>query len=335
MKNWKTLLPGCLLFLSIPIITSPELSRGLGMFRVPAFQYLFSYFVLLTLFFFWNSNYLLKLFFERNHKVYFGLLFVAFGLLIWLPNQMVYLIEIIEIQLGIQRNFDPELPNIPNIAKLVPYLFVVTTSYMFTLKQMLDEATNEKLKAEISYLKAQINPHFLFNTLNSIYALTIMKSDDAPKAVLGLSGLMRYVVNESSNDFVGLEKEITYLENFIELQRLRIGNVTPIQVVIKGDFNGKSITPLLLIPIIENAFKYGINPDKESFISIRIALQDNHFHLHVQNAKVNTVLDETQKTETGLQNISKRLQYFYPSRHELIIRDLEHVFDVILNIQLA
>lgn len=124
-------------------------------------------------------------------------------------------------------------------------------SLLLRINKQLKESEEEKLKAEVSYLKAQINPHFLFNTLNSLYALTIEKSDYAPDAVIKLSNMMRYVVTESTNDFVSLEREISYISDFIDMQRLRISDENKLEYIIKGDTKGRKIAPLVIIPFIE------------------------------------------------------------------------------------
>jgi len=177
---------------------------------------------------------------------------------------------------------------------------VLTISFLIKLNQRLDTIKEEKQIAEISYLKAQINPHFLFNTLNSLYALTLEKSKEAPNAVLKLSSIMRYVVTESNQDFVPLEKEINYIKDYIDLQKLRIDKDANLKISIEGESKGKIIAPLIVIPFIENAFKYGINPDENSFIDIKIKIDSDNFLLNVKNSIVNKNLSEEEKQKLEL-----------------------------------
>lgn len=218
---------------------------------------------------------------------------------------------------------------------LIQFVLVIVISFLIKLNKRYDDLKNEKQVAEISYLKAQINPHFLFNTLNSLYALTIQKSDLAPVAVLKLSGIMRYVVTESSQEFVTLEKEINYISDYIQLQKIRLDESVNFKYEIKGQLLNKSIAPLILIPFIENAFKYGINPDEDSFIHISIETDEKYITLEVENSIVNTTVDETSKTEEGLRNTKKRLEIIYPEKHELTIHESEKKYDVTLKIDLT
>jgi LytS/YehU family sensor histidine kinase len=217
---------------------------------------------------------------------------------------------------------------------LISYLLMLSFALLIKMNRNLSRIRTEKLNAEVSYLKAQINPHFLFNTLNSLYALTLEKSNEAPNAVLKLSNIMRYVVTESAVNFVALEKEINHINDYIDLQKLRIDGETNLFVTIEGNPSGKVIAPLILIPFIENAFKYGINPDENSFIEIKIKIEADNFILNVKNSIVNTIIADELKTEKGLENTTKRLSYIYPDRHTLTILEKNTVFEVNLKIHL-
>jgi sensor histidine kinase YesM len=129
---------------------------------------------------------------------------------------------------------------------------------------------NEHLRTELSFLHMQINPHFLFNSLNTIYGMSLKKSDNAPKAVLKLSQLLRYMIEETGHNTVPLEQEVTYLNNFIELQKMRSGPSLSVTFDVEGDINGANIAPMLLLPFVENAFKYGLNNSLDSPIQISL-----------------------------------------------------------------
>ncbi|MGZ4037085.1 MAG: sensor histidine kinase [Bacteroidia bacterium] len=199
----------------------------------------------------------------------------------------------------------------------------------------LKQTEEEKLKAELSYLKAQINPHFLFNTLNSIYALTVKKSDAAPESVTKLSAIMRYVISESAQEFVPLDKEMNYVSSYIELEKLRITPKVSLSYGFPGDTAGKQIAPLIFIPFIENAFKYGVSTSGDSVIVISMALCGGELKLHVKNTKSANRPPSRQNTRLGIETTRKRLKLLYPAKHTLIINDLEKEFIVDLTLQLS
>jgi len=226
-----------------------------------------------------------------------------------------------------------QMPLLPS-GPLVNFLLIFSLGFLLKVNQRLANIEGEKLKTEVSYLRAQINPHFLFNTLNSVYSLALEKSDLAPEAILKLSSMMRYVVSESSKENVSLEKEIDYIKNYISLQRLRMDRESSFSFIAAGNAVGKSISPLLLIPFIENAFKYGLNPDKESFIAINIDITAHELVLNIENNKVNMQPVKGEKSEQGLKNTAQRLEYLYPDKHKLRIFETEHTFTVNLSITL-
>ncbi|WP_425237277.1 sensor histidine kinase [Ulvibacterium sp.] len=202
---------------------------------------------------------------------------------------------------------------------VIQFTMVILLSFLLRLDDRVKEIKNEKLKAEVNYLKAQINPHFLFNTLNSIYALTLKKSEKAPNAVLKLSEIMRYVVTQSDSEKVPLAHEIQYIVDYIELQKLRIGKNVEVNFKVNGLPESKSITPIILVNYIENAFKYGVNPDKPSKINILISMDENGVELQVDNKITVQQSSFLESTEGGNLNTKRRLDYFYPGKHELEI----------------
>ncbi|TRX35398.1 sensor histidine kinase [Flavobacterium restrictum] len=201
---------------------------------------------------------------------------------------------------------------------ILVYLIGVISSLFLAIKNRLEKVEKDKMKSEISFLKAQINPHFLFNTLNSIYALAIKKSDKTADAVVQLSELMRYIITNANDDVIALEKEINYINNFIELQKTRLGNTVTIDYSMQGATFGKAITPLILISFIENAFKHGVNPNENSKIGIRITIVGDYLTLFVSNYKVDNLESDS---GIGLQNTIERLSLLYPKNHVLTIDD--------------
>ncbi|NIJ44743.1 sensor histidine kinase YesM [Wenyingzhuangia heitensis] len=191
---------------------------------------------------------------------------------------------------------------------------------------------SQKVTSELSFLRTQLNPHFLFNTLNSIYSLANKKSDDTTTAIVTLSELMRYMIYEVNEELVPLKKETAYIQNYIDLHLLRLKDSSGIRVNIIGDLNYK-IEPLLLISFIENAFKYGTDFKGNTDIQIKISVVDSVLHLYVHN----TLSIQNKKSENsgiGLNNIKNRLNLLYPKNHELTITQDKNSFKVYLSLKL-
>lgn len=330
---------GSIAFLSIPIISSPDFNYELtNLFQIPPFQKSFLRHVFLLVFFYLNYYYFIpKYYFNQKKAVYIFLLLICFVLFSILPN-LIIPFEFTEMSRNPMFHGRPMPP--PNrfhpfdFGGIISFGMILSLSFLLKLNNQLSEIKGEKQNAEISYLKAQINPHFLFNTLNSLYALTITKSDYAPDAILKLSNMMRYVVTESSQDFVPLEKEINYIKDYIDLQKLRMDESTKFTFEITGNPLGKSIAPLMLIPFIENAFKYGLNPEEDSEIHIALEIQSNQLILKANNKMVVASLPEELKTEKGIENTTKRLDILYPNQHQLEIKEQNNTYAITLHLDL-
>lgn len=346
-KNFFLHLLGSISFLSLPILLSPDFNTGQNLFTINPFLNHFSQQILLLVFFYLNYYWLVPHYFlgKKPTLYYYLINGLCIALILFIPSyffpfheggdktvptEMINNLHRME-KFPKRRNgfFDPFMEG-----GLFKSGLILGLSYLLKMNQRFSELKNEKLSAEVSYLKAQINPHFLFNTLNSLYALTLQKSDEASKAVLKLSGIMRYVVVESSKEHVSLSKEINYIEDYIELQKLRLDESVNLKVNIEGDSNNKQIAPLVLIPFIENAFKYGINPDEQSYISILIKIFENELYLEVENSIVNAEISEEFKTEQGIENTLKRLEFIYPKKHQFRVFESETVYTIQLKIYL-
>ncbi len=225
-------------------------------------------------------------------------------------------------------------PHLLSGFNLFMFIIVDASSFALCLYEQLQQTKKQMLNTQISFLKAQINPHFLFNTLNSIYSLTLTKSDKAPDVVVKLSGMMRYAVSEANQGYVALSKELSYISNYIELQRLRLSDKVKIRYEITGEGKeeDKRIAPFLLIPFVENAFKYGVNSSDDSDILIQIYLHENDLHLYVYNFKVYIRPDIDKGTSLGINTTRQRLNLLYPGKHIITVRDGENDFAVSLNI---
>lgn len=207
-------------------------------------------------------------------------------------------------------------------------------SFLLRTRTYLAQVKADKLEAELSSLKSQINPHFLFNTLNSIYVLSIKKDDRASEAIINLSGLMRYVIKDANAYTIPLAKEIDYLKNYIELQKARLGNTALINFTCDSDASNKNIAPLILITYIENAFKYGINPDvAQCTIDIGIHISNTAIQLSTFNSKVQHG-NFIESTGIGMSNTKERLQHIYPNKHWIQVQDNADTYSVTLSIAL-
>jgi hypothetical protein len=340
---------GCVSFLALAFIPSFQ-GKSNRLLNPMALRDFVSYALLIGVFY---LNYFLivpKLYFAKRYLLYFlsvAVLFMAFRTATHLfqPEHQGHFKK--PPPMSMERKNPPPPPRgddrqkpendffIEINAKVFPFLVVVFFSLMLRISNRWQQTEKEKINSELSYLKAQINPHFLFNTLNSIYSLAIQKSDETPLAVVKLSGMMRYVLSESANDFVALDKEINYIQNYIDLQKIRFGESLPVSFSVSGSLANKRIAPLILIPFIENAFKHGVNAEEESEIKIEISVKDHILYLSVFNKKVIVFISEENRSGIGVENTKNRLQLLYPRQHHLEIRDEPEDYLVNLEIDLS
>ncbi|MGD1947869.1 MAG: sensor histidine kinase [Croceivirga sp.] len=196
----------------------------------------------------------------------------------------------------------------------------------------------EKL-AELKLLKEQLNPHFLFNTLNNLYGLSVAKSEKLPSLMLKLSDLLRYSLYETKEDLVPLEKEVAYLENYVALEKIRLEEHTKIEFRKEGNLEGFAIAPMLLIVFVENAFKHsGTTNYKNNFVNITLKIQENHLFFKCFNSQdlkdIKEMDFKTQMNGLGLKNVKKRLHLIYPQKHQLQITEEQNSYLVDLTVEL-
>lgn len=204
---------------------------------------------------------------------------------------------------------------------------------LFTVQLHNMELEKDNLRLEFDFLKAQINPHFLFNTLNNIYSFSIRSPEKVTHSILKLSDLMRYTLYETNDDQVLLTKEIAFLTSYVDLQRIRHDDHVSIQFTIKGQPTSQVIPPLLFIVFIENAFKHGIQATTQaSWVDIQLIIEPHFISLSVDNS-VPEVSTSTQPG-IGLRNVQKRLALFFPNRHRLAIIPSLQEFSVNLSLDL-
>lgn len=210
------------------------------------------------------------------------------------------------------------------------FFVILSTGIKFAVDWFVNEKIrknleNEKLSAELSFLKSQINPHFLFNSLNNIYSLAYQHSEKTPEAILKLSEIMRYMLQESNDPRVELSKEIRYLENYIELQKLRFKGHTYIQMTVEGAGYHQSVAPLILIAFVENAFKHGVATDPSHPITIDFYIGAGFLNFNVRNRKSIQNKDDT--SGIGLNNVKRRLELLYPGNYELEIVEDKNTYN--------
>ncbi|MEX0359859.1 MAG: sensor histidine kinase [Allomuricauda sp.] len=209
----------------------------------------------------------------------------------------------------------------------------------FYQKDQINKALEkEKVETELKFLKAQIHPHFLFNTLNSIYSLSLAKSTKTPDAVLGLSKFLDYMLYDCNDKFITVDKEWEQLMNLVELERLRYGDQLSISATIKDDNKESLIPPLLLLPFVENAFKHGADSLlTDSWIKIDLKLKNQQLQFMVENSKATMALEENLDSDKniGLKNVRRRLDLFFPEKHQLKILEEPDSFLVKLEIDLS
>ena len=215
--------------------------------------------------------------------------------------------------------------------------YKVTTDWL-GLQNEKRELESQNLQSELKFLKSQINPHFFFNTLNNLYALTLKKSDLAPEIVLRLSEMMRYMLYESNEKEVPLDKEINYVNNYIELERLRQGEKFKIDFLVEGEPFNQRIAPLMFIPFLENSFKHGLdNQIKSGYVNIHLMLEENSVRLDIKNSKPEFLPSIKKKKSggIGLENVRRRLKLLYPDKHKLEILDENDSYHVKLDVELV
>ena len=220
-------------------------------------------------------------------------------------------------------------------SSVLPFLFSFLSSLFIYRNNEKKELERSKAKAELLNLKYQLQPHFLFNILNSIYSLALLKSDDAPDGILKLSNVMRYVVQESSKDFVELTKEIDYIKDYIALQLVRTDNSLDFSYTEIGDLKNLKIAPFILVTFVENAFKYGFNAEENSKIAVKLIVQENILNFTVFNNIVNTNISDENSLKIGLRNTFEHLNQIYPEKHSVKINEDVKTYEIDLTINLS
>jgi two-component system, LytTR family, sensor kinase len=303
------------------------------------FKYILSY-TLVGAVTFYSVYFSLSFLFSRKNKLFgilLGLMLLAFVVFVRIGLEFVTWKYIFPMKDG--KPVILESTWIFNSVRLV----IIFTIYAVLIRLAIDWYEAQKLKAELmnrnqaselALLRSQVNPHFLFNTLNNIYSLVYKKSDDAPEAVMKLSSIMRYMLYDATTDKVLLEKEIEYLNSFIELQKLRLRQQDFVEINIYGDATGRTIAPMLLIPFVENAFKHSSKNAPNPGIRINLFIEPDRIRFIVANhIRKSSDAASDPSGGIGMHNIQRRLDLLYPGKHSLVITEDQDVFTVKLTIE--
>lgn|GEM_PF-1022145 len=229
----------------------------------------------------------------------------------------------------------------PGGGLVFPFMIIFALGVMFELlidserrKRREAQARKEKTQTELAFLKSQINPHFLFNSLNTIYGLALTKDDKTENAIVLLSDLMRYMLYESDTDQMPLRKEIEFMEKYIALHRMRLSDKKniAIQFNVEGDIDNIKMEPLLLVPFVENAFKHGISYREESWVRICLLVEGQQLAFAVENSR-HTHVQPKESSGIGLTNTRQRLEMVYPNQHRLRLAESEETYSVSLTLE--
>ena len=274
----------------------------------------------------------------KNKYIIFSVLAIFWGIAGWFLNIYFrqYLFDPVQkflnfVPIG-QGSGQPGSYLVLVITATVASMIVVFKYWIKTQRQWM-QAEKDKVTAELQLLKAQVHPHFLFNTLNNIYSFSLENSPKTPGLILKLSSLLSYMLYDCKADEVLLEKETEIMKNYIDLEKERYGNKLEVSWDIEGDIKDKYVAPLLMLPFLENAFKHGTSEQLEKpWLSVDMSVKQDVLRCKIANSKNEFV--SLSKNGIGIQNVKKRLEFLYPGKHELKMNDEGNFFVVSLLIEL-
>lgn len=347
VKNKKYLIHffGIIGFLVVPMLFAPKPPEAkFFLLEKPTVRDLLASCLMLLLFYLNYYIFIPRFYFKRQYFIYGFLVILGLFAIAFLPSISTghnLIAEKPQLQELNERfkgdNFSPRPDEFSPLQEIRHHIFLYAAVIMFSVllrvRSRLLIAEKEKLQAELANLKAQIHPHFLFNTLNSIYSLAIRKDDKAPETIVKLSEFLRFLLKDANQDKVALKKEINYIENYIDLQKSRLRDSVKIEYKVNGMVTSQEIAPLILFTYIENAFKHGVNPDEDSAIEILITVNDKNLTLNVANNKVANQNNED-SLNIGLANNEERLNRIYSGKHTLRIKETVKIYNLLLELEL-
>jgi hypothetical protein len=296
------------------------------------YQYLINCFFWVSLFYI-NSYLLMPLFVNKKKYIKYLLylipVIVVLSLLNWLSFKLLLP----------GKNFSAGLFM---FFFMLPCIFILACSIAFTMfkdkliaDRLVIEKETENLKTELAFLRSQVSPHFMFNLLNNMVSLARKKSDQLEPSLFKLSSLLRYMLYETDEDKVLLEREVEYLQSYIDLQLQRFGSKVKVNLMMEDYDRNSFIEPMLLIPFVENAFKHGTGFRQNSEINIDLKSCDKILLFTVSNYYDNSIIQVKDKTSgIGLQNVKRRLNLLYKNQHKLSIEKRDNYFTVTLQLNL-
>jgi len=305
-------------------------------------EYLLFYFVFLFLFYFNVYVLIPQLYLKKRYLVYFAIIVILFIAVYFLrPFDRIMMASRPQFDFkhmepppgsGFPHGDTPRIfsehrrpPVKTDITSVILFITVWSLSTALCIikqwrltEQRAAAAEADKANAELSFLKAQINPHFLFNTLNNIYSLAVTNNENTAPSIMKLSNIMRYVTDDIGEDFVPLDSEIQCMTDYIDLQRMRLGKTMNVDLFISGQTANKKIAPLILMTFVENVFKYGISNHESAAITIKLSVDRDQIHFYCLNKLFETKRN-VERTGIGISNTRQRLQHLYPNKHSLKI----------------
>lgn len=328
--------------LALPIILGPSSQSADPVEMKRHFQWNLFFFVFglanIPIFYINTEVLIPKVLKKYNVLLYLGFLILGFFVMVWL-NDIIFDLLFPERELGPRRGGG--MKRFTYLRIIFQYLFIIAIgiSYRFLSDNLHEqeakkEEENERLKSELSFLRSQISPHFMFNVLNSIVSLSRRKPENVEPVVIKLSELMRYMIYETSDSKVAINKESNYLESYIDLQKIRFGTDIEINYTSNSSNPSGTIEPMLLIPFVENAFKHGVGMVENPTISMQLIDTPEKLTFEVINQVSNQVMEHKDESSgIGLTNVRRRLELLYPETHTLDIVEENGTYRVALTIK--
>lgn len=287
---------------------------------------------------YYNFYYLIPLYLSRKRFLLYAF-WLAFATLIITPLELIILFWNLSGRPTAQANLiDNQGSHYLVLLLVVSFSSVLRIiKYWFVQEQAQRDLERQNLQSELSFLKSQINPHFLFNTLNSLYALTLKKSEQAPEVVLRLSEMMRYMLYECNEKYVSLQQELQYIKNYLALEQVRYGQKAVIEFdYLIDEVDKYKVAPLLFITFLENSFKHGLSHRIEAgFVTVYLQVEAGALEFHVDNSKADKRDEAYYQGGIGLKNVGRRLDLLYPARYQLDFEQDEQTYSVHLSLDLT
>jgi len=314
-------------YLSLPVFILPKPAKFLQSNDIQLVIY-FIVGILSVGFFYFNYYFALpKYFFNRKYWKY------AISVIVFVVISFFLTNLIVQLSFSEANVLEPDKSGLYiNYTTRFFLIFIIPIGMQFNSR--LKQIESDKVKAELASLKAQINPHFLFNILNDIYGQAITKSEQTADSIAKLAAMMRQVLTEANEDLISLEKEVNYLKSYVELQEMRLTDKTKVSFEVDGNIGSQQIPPLLFINFIENAFKYGVSNEIKSTISIILSVRADSVLLRVKNDKVFAKNNNDDSHNIGIENTKRRLDLIFGNRYSLDINDNNKSFEVNLKLNI-